>query len=235
MNVVTISDLSEKTGLSRTVIESIIVDCDIPCVQIGEESKGRIYVDYDKFKEAFENINVQLKLRTQERRRKNREKTRKWYNENSKEEIEKARQRGNVSYNTFGRNGQKRGNCGMLKRDYELTSEELERRNSKRASRKDRSGEKKKGYSVLIMYDRFYDSLHGMEYASKMSMEYERQKRCAIKGKLGKKKPSEHFLFDFDLELMLKDGMTDKHGNKMERWWKGEIRHWTVNDGIWKE
>ena len=235
MDIVTINDLAEKTGLSRTIIKSIIADCDVPCVQIGEESKGRIYIDYDKFKEAFESVNVQFKLRIQERRRKSRERAKVWYNEHSEEEIAKARERNNEVYNTFGRKGQKRGNCGMLKRDYELTPEELERRNNKLASRKDRSGKKKKGYSVLIMYDGFYDDLHGREYDAKMGVEYERQKRCAIKGRLGKKPPCEHFLFDFDLELMLKDGMTDRHGNKMERWWKGNIRHWTVKDGIWKE
>lgn len=235
MEIMTLKELEEKTGLSNTIIKSIIVDYDVPCVQLGDERKGRIYVDYDKFKIAFTNVNVQLRLRVQEKRKKNRQKSRAWYNEHSDTEIAKARERSNLTYNTFGRKGQKRGNCGMLKRDYELTPEELERRNNKLASRKDRSGKKKKGYSVLIMYDGFYDDLHGRDYDNKMGVEYERQKRCAIKGKVGKKQPCEHFLFDFDLELMLKDGMMDKHGNPMKRWWKGEIRHWTVKDGIWKE
>lgn len=34
--------------------------------------------------------------------------------------------------NTFGRMGRKRGNSGILKRDYELSKEQLDRRNTKR-------------------------------------------------------------------------------------------------------
>ncbi len=26
-----------------------------------------------------------------------------------------------------------------------------------------------------------------------------------------------------------------KYRNYITKWWKGEIRHWTVNDGIWRE
>lgn len=50
--------------------------------------------------------------------------------------------------------------------------------------------------------------------------------------------PSIHFLFDFDLEQMLKDGVYVTEGGKnkyITKWWDGEIRHWTVNDGIWKK
>lgn len=46
------------------------------------------------------------------------------------------------------------------------------------------------------------------------------------------------FLFDFDLEQMLKDNvyLSSSRGKQyITKWWKGEIRHWTVNDGIWKE
>lgn len=38
-------------------------------------------------------------------------------------------------FNTFGRTGHKRGYSGMLKRDYELTEEQLQRRNYKRYTR----------------------------------------------------------------------------------------------------
>lgn len=46
------------------------------------------------------------------------------------------------------------------------------------------------------------------------------------------------FLFDFDLEQMLKDNVYYNYGKckiYIEKWWDGEIRHWTVNDGIWKK
>lgn len=41
-----------------------------------------------------------------------------------------------------------------------------------------------------------------------------------------------------DLEQMLNDKCYYKGKNKkyyITKWRKGEIRHWTVNDGIWKE
>lgn len=37
---------------------------------------------------------------------------------------------------------------------------------------------------------------------------------------------------------MLKDNVYNNSGGcrkYITKWWKGEIRHWTVNDGIWKE
>lgn len=70
-----------------------------------------------------------------------------------------------------------------------------------------------------------------------MRLEYNRQVCCAIRGYIGKIQPSEHFVFDFDLEQMLKDKICYSSGGRryITKWWKGEIRHWTVNDGIWKE
>lgn len=71
-----------------------------------------------------------------------------------------------------------------------------------------------------------------------MIREYQRQRLCAIRGYVGKTQPFEHFLFDFDLEKMLKDNIYYLSGNRRQyitKWWKGEIRHWTVKDGIWKE
>lgn len=43
---------------------------------------------------------------------------------------------------------------------------------------------------------------------------------------------------DFDLEQMLKDNTYYcSNGDRIyiEKWWKGTIRHWTVNDGIWRK
>lgn len=137
--------------------------------------------------------------------------------------------------NTFGRRGCKRGNTGKLKRDYELTDEQLIRREY---NRKKKNHKKAKGYGVLVWYSENLENIDSMEYRRIMIREYQRQRLCAIRGYVGKTKPFEHFLFDFDLEKMLKDNIYYMSGNKRQcitKWWKGEIRHWTVKDGIWKE
>lgn len=138
--------------------------------------------------------------------------------------------------NTFGRIGCKRGNNGMLKRDYELNKQQLQIRNERR----ERLGRiKHKGKGVLKWYSGELEELNTVEYRKRMIREYNRQRYCAIRGYIGRKQPSEHFLFDFDLEKMLEDNVyINAYGNKRQyitKWWKGEIRHWTVKDGIWKE
>lgn len=70
-----------------------------------------------------------------------------------------------------------------------------------------------------------------------MDREYCRQRRCAVCGSVGVKQPSKHFIFDFDLEQMLKDKACYGSGDgkiQITKWWDGTIRHWTVNDGVWK-
>lgn len=139
--------------------------------------------------------------------------------------------------NVFSRNYKMRGNSGMIKRDYELTDEQLKRRNNLRK----KNGYKTKNknpHGVLIYYDGKLDNLTSKEYSRAMQLEYKRQVYCAIRGYIGKIQPSEHFVFDFDLEQMLKDKIYYSPGGRkvyITKWWKGEIRHWTVNDGIWKE
>lgn len=235
----TVKELSEQTGLSPTIIKSLIVDYDIPSVQIGSNKDSLILINEEEFKKVFTNINVGLKIRTLERRRKNKEKSKVWYQENKKQELEKSAKRCDENYNTFGRRTKHtRGKGSILKRDYELTEEELRRRNNKRETRKNRSGEKRKGHSVLIRYDGKLNDLSGSEYSKELSKEQKRQKRCAILGTIGKVRPSEHFLFDFDLEQMLKDKAYVTSGNRkiyITKWWEGTIRHWTVNDGVWKK
>lgn len=138
--------------------------------------------------------------------------------------------------NTFGRVGRKRGKSGIAKRDYELTKQQLERRNKNRKSKKCKA-EKAKAQGVLIWYDGKLDDMTSGEYEKIMSREYEIQKDCAIRGYIARKQPSEHFLFDFDLEQMLKDNVYygyGKYKTYIEKWWDGTIRHWTVNDGVWK-
>lgn len=91
---------------------------------------------------------------------------------------------------------------------------------------------------ILIWYDGELEKLNRKDYARILAKEYNRQRNCAIRGYIAWVQPSEHFLFDFDLEWMLKENASCSYGkNKLyiTKWWKGEIRHWTVNDGIWKE
>lgn len=236
----TLTEIQNETGLSKTIIKSLLVDYNIPSVQLGENKDSLILVNEEQFNKVFTNVNVELRLRTQERRRKSREKSRKWYSENSDSEIEKATERADKNTNTFGRRtGHARGQGSMIKRDYELTPEELERRNNKRESRKGRKAKsKRKGHSVLVWYDGTLEHLTESEYNKIYNRELKRQKRCAVIGLVGVLSPSEHFLFDFDLEQMLKDNVYVTTGGKnkyITKWWDGEIRHWTVNDGIWKK
>lgn len=93
-------------------------------------------------------------------------------------------------------------------------------------------------HGLLIWYDRTLENLTSQEYIKIYTREYYRQRVCSIKGCMGRVEPSEHFLFDFDLEKMLKDNVyyrCGKHKRYITKWWEGEIRHWTVKDGIWKE
>lgn len=139
--------------------------------------------------------------------------------------------------NTFGRTGNKRGQGNILKRDYELTEEQLQKRNNHRHMRKYRK-ERTNPQGILIWYSGLLDDLSSKEYGKILTREYSRQKSCAIRGCIGRVKPSEHFLFDFDLEQMLKDNVYRSDGISrvyIHKWWKGEIRHWTVNDGVWKD
>lgn len=125
----------------------------------------------------------------------------------------------------------------MLKRDYELTEEQLKRRNASRKYRKvNRAMTHVEG--ILIWYDGKLQDLETKEYRNILRKEYKRQRNCAIRGYVGITQPSEHFLFDFDLEQMLKNNAyysAGKYRYYITKWWKGEIRHWTVNDGVWRE
>ena len=149
---------------------------------------------------------------------------------------EKQKQYNDRTCNTFGRAGNKRGNGGMLVRDYELTKEQIERRNRLRKNRRYKT---KKEYGVLVWYDGSLNNYTSNEYGRIMQLEYNRQRGCAIRGYVGRAKPSEHFLFDFDLEQMLKDNVYYTYcycrRKYITKWWDGTIRHWTVNDGIWRK
>lgn len=113
-----------------------------------------------------------------------------------------------------------------------MNEEQLKRRNNCRKQKKYKNIKSK---GIMIWYSGKLNNLSSKDYAKQMRMEYNRQRVCAIRGYVGKTQPSEHFLFDFDLEQMLKDKVKYCNGKQMERWWKGNIRHWTVKDGIWKE
>lgn len=138
--------------------------------------------------------------------------------------------------NTFGRVGCKRGHNGVLKRDYELSKEQLNRRNVSR--KRLRCDAKPIRHGVLIWYSGELEELSSDEYKKAMNKEYTRQRYCAIRGYIARVNPYEHFLFDFDLEEMFKDKVyySVRGGRRyITKWWKGEIRHWTVKDDIWKE
>lgn len=148
----------------------------------------------------------------------------------------------NKKMNTFlGELKAQRGRTIILKRDYELTEEQLKKRETNRKNSRLHKNYKSKNsnpHGILIWYDEKLNELDYASYFKIMSKEYHNQKNCAIRGYVGRAKPSEHFLFDFDLEQMLKDNVyirSGKYKYYITKWWDGEIRHWTVNDGIWKK
>lgn len=150
---------------------------------------------------------------------------------------EKRRKRDNKKQNTFdGTERSCRGKSHIVKRDYELTEEQLQKRERQRKGHKTRN-KKESVHGILVWYDGQLNNLDKREYKKAMDKEYSRQRRCAVCGSVGVKQPSKHFLFDFDLEQMLKDKACYGSGNgkiQITKWWDGTIRHWTVNDGIWK-
>lgn len=145
---------------------------------------------------------------------------------------------GQKKVDTFsGKTKVQRGCSTILKRDYELSKEQLKKRERNRREKGHKS-KRANAHGVLIWYDGQLNNLDKREYKKIMDREYFRQRRCAVRGYVGKTKPSEHFLFDFDLEQMLKSNVYENVGNEkryITKWWDGEIRHWTVNDGIWKK
>lgn len=159
------------------------------------------------------------------------------YNKNRKKYLKTLKEYADKNTNTFGRKAG-RGCNSSLKRDYELTKEQLERRNKSRLKRKPKTIQTNM-YGVLIWYDMTLGNITSKEYEKILKREYDLQKHCAIRGYIARKNPSEHFLFDFDLEQMLKGNVyisgTKGRRRYITKWWDGEIRHWTVNDGIWKK
>lgn len=94
--------------------------------------------------------------------------------------------------NTFGRAGCKRGNSGIMKRDYELTEQQLARRNKQRELRKHKT-KRVNPQGLLIWYDGKLDNMTSEEYERIMMREYAIQRVCAIRGYIARKQPSEHF------------------------------------------
>lgn len=160
-----------------------------------------------------------------------------YYERTREVQLENNRKRKNKISNTFGRVGYKRGKHNSIKRDYELSNEELVRRNNGRVGNKTKHPCTNM-QGILIWYDGKLEKLNRKDYSRALVKEYARQRICAIRGYIAWTQPSEHFLFDFDLEQMLKDNVyygNVKHKKYITKWWDGEIRHWTVNDGIWKK
>lgn len=44
----TLTEIQNETGLSKTIIKSLIVDYNIPCVQIGDNRDALILVDEEQ-------------------------------------------------------------------------------------------------------------------------------------------------------------------------------------------
>ena len=108
-----------------------------------------------------------------------------------------------------------RGRSTIEKRDYELMQEQLIKRERNRLY----SGRKNKNsnaHGILVWYDEKLNELDNELYRKIYKAEYGRQKRCAMLGYIGRKNPSEHFLFDFDLEQMLNDNVYVKNGKYNE-------------------
>lgn len=194
----------------------------------SESSKDGLYAycrkcTSERKSEYYKNNKERIKTKTREYRK----------TKEGKEVVKRA----NDKYtNTFGRVGHKRGNLTMVKRDYELTEQQLARRNKQREKQKCKT-KRTNPHGLLIWYDGKLNNITTEEYTKVMSREYEIQKACAIRGYIARKQPSEHFLFDFDLEQMLKDDVYYSSGKNriyITKWWDGTIRHWTVNDDVWK-
>lgn len=169
--------------------------------------------------------------------KKQKARSRAYYKANIEVVRKKKKEYDDKNRNTFQRIGRVRGNCSTLKRDYELTKEQLKRRENKRRQSKVKKP-RVNAHGILIWYSGELNELTHEEYEKIMTREYSLQRVCAIRGYVAQKNPVEHFLFDFDLEQMLKDNAYITTGNKKKcitKWWDGEIRHWTVNDGIWKK
>ena len=100
----------------------------------------------------------------------------------------------NKTVNTFkGEFKHKRGSSTIIKRDYELTEEELKKREKARCYND--YGSRVNSHGILIWYDNKLNELDYESYKEILNREYRRQKNCAIRGYIGKVKPSEHFLF----------------------------------------
>ena len=130
----------------------------------------------------------------------------------------------NKMFNTFSGEYKVRKGCSkFVKRDYELTEKQLKKREWNRLHNNCKS-KNSNPYGILIWYDEKLNELNNELYNRIFVREYTRQRYCAIRGYVGKTKPSEHFLFDFDLEQMLKDNvycMSEKKQtvhNKMVGW-----------------
>lgn len=59
----TLTEIQNETGLSKTIIKSLLVDYNIPSVQLGNNRDALILVDEEQFKKVFKNINAELNLR----------------------------------------------------------------------------------------------------------------------------------------------------------------------------
>ena len=117
-------------------------------------------------------------------------------------------------------------------REEDLTEEQRKRREHDRNVHKSIKNPIK-GYGVLKYVSEYAKQLPYSQYIRERDNAYKRQMYrafCGVKGNCNE----DNFVYDIDLEKMYNDNY-EQRGKIIKKWWKGEIRHWTVNDGVWKD
>lgn len=117
-------------------------------------------------------------------------------------------------------------------REEQLTESQKKRRKEDRKAHPSISSEIK-GYGVLEYVSEYAKSLPYAKYVRERDKAYKRQMYRAFVGAEGSAKETD-FVYDIDLQKMLECGYQFR-GETITKWWEGEIRHWTVNDGIWRK
>ena len=201
IEIVKITDIEAMTGLSRTVITSIIADNNIPCIHAGNS----YYISLDNFVKCFNSTGGTQMLKTKVHDRRVKARAR------NKQYIGTDKYKGKV-------------------RDEDKSKDQIEKATKDRLQH---NRSKQKLYGVMIECSEYAKQLPTHLYLRERDKAYKRQQYRAFTGSKSNNEEYD-FLYDFDLERMYKDGFTFK-GKKMQKWWTGEIKHWTVKDGVWRD
>lgn len=117
-------------------------------------------------------------------------------------------------------------------RKEQLTENQRKRRKEDRNAHPSINSEIK-GYGVLEYVSEYAKSLPYAKYVRERDKAYKRQMYRAFVGTQGSMKETD-FVYDIDLQKMLECGYQFR-GETITKWWEGEIRHWTVRDGVWRK